>query len=126
MRLYSLRSITMGLVCLLAVTLIAPIIAPVLIVAALFVPGLKLMRRTNDLFTLNLASYHSPHRSEWSWCLSFIRPRSADEGRWLSCYAHGDDCTWRAALQIARCQIMLTRQLYHLRSSPSLAGRSTC
>lgn len=133
MRLYSLRSIISAALCTLlivAAILALPVIVPLALIAAVIVPGLSLLHRTNDFFTLNLASYHSPHRREWSWCLSFIRPRSADDGRWLCCYAYGDDCTWRGALQIARCQVMLTRQLYHRRAehwlnTPPLAGRSS-
>jgi len=128
MRLHSLRSIILGLVCLVAVTLLAPIIAPVLIAAALFVPGLKLMRRTSDRFTLNLASFHSPNIATWSWSLSFIRPRSSDEGRWFGAFTLSHNYGWQVALQIARCQLVLARQTYHLQRSTAadFIVRSRC
>lgn len=126
-----LRSILLALVCLPLIILAAlavPILAPALIAAAFIVPGFRLIRHTSDPHCLNLASFHSPHSMTWSWCLSFIRPRSADEGRWFGAYFHLTDPGWRFGFQIARCQIMLTRQQYGNRyaSGFALNARSRC
>lgn len=97
-----------------AITL-APLAVPIALAGAVAVPGFALWHQTSDQFTLNLASFHSPKNSTWSWCLSLIRPRSVDEGRWLSCYFHGMGQSWQAGIQIAHHEIMFTRQTYHLR-----------
>lgn len=71
-----------------------------------------------DRLMTNLASYHSPQSYTWSWIVAFRRPRSSDEGRWLSCFIYPDGR--QMGLQIARYEIMLHRQAME----PILAGRS--
>lgn len=113
-----LRSIC-ALVISLAVIVFLPILIPAAILAKLAIPGVAVWWRTSDRFRLNLASYHSPYSLTWSWIVSFRRPRSSDEGRWLSCYI--TDSRRLAGLQIARCELTLHRQS----QMPIFSGRST-
>lgn len=89
---------------------LAPVFLPALYLASRVVPGMSFWHRTSDRYTLNIASFHSSHSLTWSWVLSFIRPRSAGEGRWLGLHAYSVNTGWTVYLQLARCQIMLTRQ----------------
>jgi len=106
-----------AMICL-ALIVLAPVLIASVVVAWLVVPGIALMRQTSDRFTLNLASYHSPQSYTWSWIAALRRPRSSDEGRWLSCFI--TESGRLAGLQIARHEITLHRQ----NQMPILAGRS--
>jgi len=90
------------------------VIAPAILLAfallSRVVPGFSFWRRTSDLYTLNLASFHSPNSLIWSWCLSLIRPRCSDEGRWLGFHGYRTNTGWTVFLQVARRQLCLSRQ----------------
>lgn len=112
-----IRSIMAAMICL-ALIVLAPVLVASVAIAWLAIPGVKLMSHTSDRFTLNLASYHSPQSYTWSWIVAFRRPRSSDEGRWLSCFIYPDGR--QMGVQIARHEIMLLRQ----EQMPILAARS--
>lgn len=88
----------------------SPLLLVTLFLLSRIVTGVDFWRRTSDLYTTNLASFHSPHSLTWSWALSFIRPRSADEGRWLGLHGYRTNTGWTVFLQVARRQLHLSRQ----------------
>lgn len=111
-------SVMLGLLCLplLAVAiLLSPIIVPALCLLAAFVPGFTAFRRTSSRCSWNLAAYHSPHSLTWRWLVSFTRPRSKDEGRWIGFFHHGRQTGFQFArycLSIHTQEPMWYRDLY--------------
>lgn len=78
------KSVMYALLCLpllLAAVVLAPIWAPVLILASRLIPGLATFKRTSSKRSWNVASFHSPHSLTWRWLIGltlgsmFSRPR---------------------------------------------------
>lgn len=67
-------SVLLGLMCLpvlLLAILTAPLWAPILLLLALIVPGLRAFSRTSKRRRWSLATYHSPHSLTWRWGIGF-------------------------------------------------------
>ena len=77
-------SVVLALLCLpllAAAIVLSPVIAPVLLIAGLAIPGFAAFKRTSSKRSWNIASYHSPHSLTWRWLIGlsfgsiFARPR---------------------------------------------------